>query len=217
MRRGASVVELKSCCHSRRDASAPAALLLLAGVALAAVVAVGCAPDAPPPEADPDGQPAELPGALPGDAAGTGALVTGADPELGPDGQPRATSRLRIDTNRAPAAIGPYSQAVLAGNTLYLAGQIALDPATGEMVGGGDIRAETRQVMENLGAVLAAAGFAFDQVVQSQVFLVDLDDFGAMNEVYAGYFGDVPPARATVGVASLPRGARVEIIMTAVR
>jgi 2-iminobutanoate/2-iminopropanoate deaminase len=188
-----------------------------AGLALAALVVVGCAPDAPPPEADTEGPAVELPGTLPGDAAGTGALVTGADPEVGPDGQRPATPRLRISTNRAPAAIGPYSQAVLAGNTLYLAGQIALDPAGGEMVGSGDIRAETRQVMENLEAVLAAAGFGFDQVVQSQVFLVDLEDFGAMNEVYAGYFDDVPPARATVGVASLPRGARVEIIMTAVR
>jgi 2-iminobutanoate/2-iminopropanoate deaminase len=135
-----------------------------------------------------------------------------------PEGESMA--RVRIDTDRAPAAIGPYSQAVLVGNTLYLAGQIALDPASGDMVGAGPeggIEAETRQVMENLGSVLEAAGFTFDQVVQSQVFLVDLDDFAAMNEVYASYFGDLPPARATVGVATLPRGARVEILMTAVR
>jgi 2-iminobutanoate/2-iminopropanoate deaminase len=121
-----------------------------------------------------------------------------------------------IGTDRAPAAIGPYSQAILVGSTLYLAGQIALDPATNEMVTGG-IEAETRQVMENLGAVLEAAGFDFGDVVQSQVFLVDLDDFGAMNAIYGEYFGDGPPVRATVQAARLPRDARVEIMMTAVR
>jgi 2-iminobutanoate/2-iminopropanoate deaminase len=152
---------------------------------LAAILAMGCAPDAPP------AAPEEV-GSAP-------------------------TARVEIATDRAPEAIGPYAQGVLVGNTLYLAGQIALDPESGEMVGGGDIEAETRKVMENLGAVLDAAGFGFDQVVQSQVFLVDLDDFAAMNQVYAGYFGEIPPARATVGVATLPRGARVEILMTAVR
>ncbi|CAN5750567.1 hypothetical protein BH23GEM11_BH23GEM11_19810 [soil metagenome] len=202
------------------------------GVVLAAVVAAGCAPDAPPPGDEAGGPAGEQtagqagerslgqPGTLPGDAAGSGALVAGPDTDVGSGGQAPATTRIRINTNRAPAAIGPYSQGVLTGNTLYLAGQIALDPATGELVGAGtgsDIRAETRQVMENLGAVLEAAGFGFEQVVQAQVFLVDLGDFAAMNEVYAGYFGDVPPARATMGVASLPRGARLEIIMTAVR
>jgi 2-iminobutanoate/2-iminopropanoate deaminase len=120
-----------------------------------------------------------------------------------------------IETDLAPAAIGPYSQAILAGNTLYLAGQIGLVPATGELVAGG-IREETRQVMENLGAVLREAGFTFDHVVQSQVFLVDLAEFEAMNEIYGDYFGDEPPARATVQVARLPRDARVEILMTAV-
>jgi 2-iminobutanoate/2-iminopropanoate deaminase len=121
-----------------------------------------------------------------------------------------------IETDRAPAAIGPYSQAIQVGPTLYLAGQIALDPASGEMVEGG-IEAETRQVMENLGAVLDAAGFAFGDVVQSQVFLADLEEFGAMNEVYGGYFGEAPPVRATVQAARLPRDARVEIMLTAVR
>lgn len=140
------------------------------------------------------------------------ALLTG----VGVAGCTPAPDREQIDTPDAPAAIGPYAQGVRVGNTLYLAGQIALDPASGAMVAGG-IEAETRQVMENLGAVLRAAGFTFDQVVQSQVFLVDLSDFEAMNEVYAGYFGDLPPARATVGVAALPRGARVEILLTAVR
>jgi 2-iminobutanoate/2-iminopropanoate deaminase len=149
-------------------------------------------------------------------AAGTG--CTPAPPAQGPGtADPDApTERVRIDTERAPAAIGPYSQGVLAGGTLYLAGQIALDPESGELVGGG-IEGETRQVMENLGAVLDAAGMRFDQVVQAQVFLVDLDDFQAMNAIYAGYFGDLPPARATVQVAALPRGARVEIQLTAVR
>jgi 2-iminobutanoate/2-iminopropanoate deaminase len=174
---------------------------LLAG-AMAALVAWGCTPEAPP---------------IAGTSAAPGASgLPVAGGEAGQDPSPR----IRIDTERAPAAIGPYSQAVLVGNTLYLAGQIALDPESGDMVGAGPeggIEAETRQVMENLGAVLQAAGFTFDQVVQSQVFLVDLDDFAAMNQVYASYFGAVPPARATVGVASLPRGARVEILMTAVR
>lgn len=178
------------------------------GVALLVVLAsalggmAGCTPDAPPIAGT---------SAAPGIQGGPAAWgASGAEP----------TARVRIDTDRAPAAIGPYSQGVLAGNTLYLAGQIALDPASGEMVGTGPeggIEAETRQVMENLGAVLEAAGFTFEQVVQSQVFLVDLEDFAAMNQVYASYFGDLPPARATVGVASLPRGARVEILMTAVR
>jgi 2-iminobutanoate/2-iminopropanoate deaminase len=125
-------------------------------------------------------------------------------------------TRQVIETDRAPAAIGPYSQAILVGSTLYLAGQIALDPATNEMVPGG-IEAETRRVMENLAAVLEGAEFGFDDVVQSQVFLADLDDFGAMNAVYGEYFGDAPPVRATVQAARLPRDARVEIMMTAVR
>ena len=128
----------------------------------------------------------------------------------------QSEARRVIATPDAPAAIGPYSQAIQVGGTLYLAGQIGLEPAGGALVEGG-IQAETRQVMENLGAVLEAAGFSFADVVQSQVFLTELDDFGAMNEVYQGYFGEGAPARATVGVATLPRGARVEIIMTAAR
>jgi len=133
--------------------------------------------------------------------------------ESGPDS---SEARQVIETERAPAAIGPYSQGILVGPTLYLAGQIALDPETGEMVEGG-IQAETRQVMENLGAVLEAAGFGFEDVVQSQVFLADLEEFGAMNEVYGEYFGEEAPARATVQVARIPRDARVEIMFTAVR
>jgi 2-iminobutanoate/2-iminopropanoate deaminase len=138
--------------------------------------------------------------------------------------EPQAASdgAIRIDTPAAPEAIGPYSQAVLAGNTLYLAGQIALDPESGVMVQPGPdetaIEVETRRVLDNLGAVLAAAGFGFEHVVQAQVFLVDLAEFGAMNAIYETYFeGMIPPARATVQVAALPRGARVEILFTAVR
>lgn len=129
---------------------------------------------------------------------------------------------LRIDTPAAPEAIGPYSQGVLVGNTLYLAGQIALDPESGLMVEPGPaqtaIEVETRQVLDNLGAVLDAAGFGFEHVVQAQVFLVDLAEFSTMNSIYETYFeGMIPPARATVQVAALPRGARVEILFTAVR
>jgi 2-iminobutanoate/2-iminopropanoate deaminase len=120
-----------------------------------------------------------------------------------------------IGTLLAPAAIGPYSQAILAGNTLYLAGQIAMDPSTGEMAQGG-IEAETRQVMENLRAVLEAAGSSFRDVVQTQVFLADLADFATMNEIYRSYLSEPYPVRATVQVAALPRGARVEIQMVAV-
>ena len=121
-----------------------------------------------------------------------------------------------VSTPEAPPAIGPYSQAFRAGDTLYLAGQLGLDPATRELVAGG-IEAETRRALENLKAVLAAAGFSLREVVQAQVFLADLADFAAMNEVYATYFPEEPPARATVQVAALPRGARVEIALVAVR
>jgi len=121
-----------------------------------------------------------------------------------------------VSTLEAPQAIGPYSQAFRAGDTLYLAGQLGLDPATRELVEGG-IEAETRRALENLKAVLAAGGFSLGEVVQAQVFLADLADFAAMNEVYAGYFPEDPPARATVQVAALPRGARVEIALVAVR
>jgi 2-iminobutanoate/2-iminopropanoate deaminase len=116
----------------------------------------------------------------------------------------------------APPAIGPYSQAVRVGNTLYLAGQIGIDPGTGAFAPGG-IGPQTRQALDNCRAVLEAAGFSLADVVQAQVFLEDIDDFAVMNEVYATFFPQVPPARATVEVAELPRGARVEIMLTAVR
>lgn len=116
----------------------------------------------------------------------------------------------------APPAIGPYSQAVRVGDALYLAGQIGIDPATGALAPGG-IAGQTRQALENCRAVLEAAGFTLADVVQAQVFLEDIDDFAAMNEVYATYFVSAAPARATVEVAELPRDARVEIMLTAVR
>jgi 2-iminobutanoate/2-iminopropanoate deaminase len=131
------------------------------------------------------------------------------DPSVGSD-------REIVVTPDAPAAIGPYSQAVRVGDTLYVAGQIGLSPETGEMVEGG-IEAETHQVLANLEAVLGAAGFGFEDVVQSQVFLADLDDYAAMNAIYAGVFDDSFPARAAVQVARLPRDARVEILMIAAR
>lgn len=115
-----------------------------------------------------------------------------------------------ITTKNAPAAIGPYSQAVSAAGFVFLSGQIPLDPSTGQMVEGGIVR-ETERVLDNLGAVLAAAGLSFDHVVKTTIYLVDLADFQAVNEAYGRRFLRTPPARATVQVAALPRGARVEI------
>ncbi len=129
---------------------------------------------------------------------------------------PPAARHDAIATARAPAAIGPYSQAIASGDTVWVAGQLGLDPATGKMVEGG-IEGETRRALENVRAILEAAGLALDDVVQTQVFLADLDDFQAMNAVYATFFPKAPPARATVQVAKLPRGARVEILAVAVR
>jgi 2-iminobutanoate/2-iminopropanoate deaminase len=122
-----------------------------------------------------------------------------------------SSDRRAITTTEAPRAIGPYSQAVVAGSLVFLSGQIPLDPQTGEMVGAGDVRAQARRVMENLRAVLTAAGSSFEQVVRTTIFLQDLADFAHVNEVYASYFKDAPPARATVQVAGLPKGALVEI------
>ncbi len=122
-----------------------------------------------------------------------------------------------ISTSGAPKAIGPYSQAIEArgARTLYVSGQIPLDPATGELVKG-TIEQETERVMENLAAVLAAAGAGFTHVVRTSIFLTDLGDFARVNEVYGRRFPSAPPARATVQVAALPRGARVEIDCVAV-
>jgi 2-iminobutanoate/2-iminopropanoate deaminase len=121
-----------------------------------------------------------------------------------------------IQTDKAPKAIGPYSQAIASNGTVYLSGQIPLDPATGELVPG-DVSAQTEQVMKNLSAVLSAAGCSFENVVRCGIFLTDLADFGKVNEVYARYFPANPPARSTVQVVALPRGARVEIDCVAVR
>lgn len=119
-------------------------------------------------------------------------------------------SRRAIRTDRAPAAIGPYSQAVRAGSLLFVSGQIPLDPVTGAVVVG-DVVAQTHRVMQNLGAVLEAAGAGFDHVVRTTVFLTDLSVFPQVNEAYGGYFDAPAPARATVEVAALPKGVAVEI------
>ncbi len=114
-----------------------------------------------------------------------------------------------IATDRAPAAIGPYSQAVRAGAFLFCSGQIPMEPESGEMVSG-DIAAETRRVLENLKAVVEAAGGSLRDVVKVTVYLADLADFADMNAVYEEYFGEAKPARATIQAAALPRGARIE-------
>jgi 2-iminobutanoate/2-iminopropanoate deaminase len=119
--------------------------------------------------------------------------------------------RRAISSPYAPRAIGPYSQAVAAGDWVFCSGQIPLDPATGELVGASDVRAQARQVMRNLGAVLEAAGLTFADVVKTTIFLADLSDFAPVNEVYGAFFPSEPPARATVQVAGLPRGALLEI------
>ncbi|WP_300619853.1 RidA family protein [Dokdonella sp.] len=124
-------------------------------------------------------------------------------------------SRTIIHSDRAPKAIGPYSQAVRTGNTLYLSGQTPIDPAAGKLVDG-DIGAQARQVFENLKAVLAAADASFDQVVRVGIYLTDLGHFAAVNEVMKQYFREPFPARSTIGVAALPLGAQVEIDMVAV-
>jgi 2-iminobutanoate/2-iminopropanoate deaminase len=118
-----------------------------------------------------------------------------------------------VATEAAPKAIGPYSQAVVApaGRLVFCSGQIALDPLTGELAGAGDICLETHRAMKNLEAVLQAAGTSFANTVKSTIYLVDLRDFSAVNKVYATYFQGSPPARTTIQVAALPRGAHVEI------
>jgi len=113
-------------------------------------------------------------------------------------------------TKHAPAPIGPYSQAVMTGHELYCSGQIPLDPETGQIIDG-DVGAQAQRAIENLGAVLCAAGYSFADVVKTTIFLVDMRDFPAVNSVYERYFGMTKPARSTVAVAALPRDARVEI------
>src|SRR6185295_3780018 len=123
--------------------------------------------------------------------------------------------KVRVQTENAPAAIGPYSQAIKAGGIVFASGQIPIDPKTGEFVQGG-ISEQTERVLKNLAAVLEAAGSSLDQVVKTTVFLADMKDFAAMNEVYGRFFSGVTPARATVAAAGLPRDARVEIEAIAV-
>jgi 2-iminobutanoate/2-iminopropanoate deaminase len=115
-----------------------------------------------------------------------------------------------IETEKAPRAVGPYSQAITAAGLVWASGQIALDPASGELVAGG-IAAETTQVMKNLGAVLQAAGSGMSRIVKATVYLTDLGDFEAVNEVYASFFDGSPPARVCIQVSRLPKGARVEV------
>ena len=124
-------------------------------------------------------------------------------------------SRETIQTGEAPKAIGPYAQAIKANGVVYTAGQIAIDPESGELVDGG-ITAQTRRVFANLAAVLKAAGTSMNQVVKATVFLRHMADFAAMNEIYAEHLGKATPARSTVAVAELPRGALVEIDLIAV-
>jgi len=120
-----------------------------------------------------------------------------------------------ISTSEAPAALGPYSQAVRAGSTIFCSGQIPLDPKTGQIVAG-DISAQTKRVLENIAAVLRAEGLSFQDIVKATIFLTDLGDFQIVNEIYGSYFTDQPPARSTVQVAALPKGASIEIEVIAV-
>ena len=124
-------------------------------------------------------------------------------------------SREIISTDQAPAAIGPYSQAVKTNGLVFVSGQLPIIPATGELVSG-DIRAETRQAMTNVGAILSAAGSAFDRIIKTTLFISDMDQFAIINEVYAEFFAGNPPARACVEVARLPKDARVEVEAVAV-
>ena len=121
-----------------------------------------------------------------------------------------------VSTDKAPKAIGPYSQAVVAGDLVFISGQVPLDPQTQQMVQG-DIRTQTERVMDNLAALLSAAGVGFANVVKASIFLADLNDFAAVNEIYGKRFPSAPPARSTVQVAGLPKGARVEIDLIASR
>jgi 2-iminobutanoate/2-iminopropanoate deaminase len=120
-----------------------------------------------------------------------------------------------ISTNEAPAAVGPYSQAVRIGSTVYCAGQIPLDPKSGQIVSK-DISEQTRRVLDNISAILKAEGLLFENIVKTTIFLTDLADFQTVNEIYASYFKQAPPARSTVQVAALPKGARIEIEAIAV-
>ncbi len=122
----------------------------------------------------------------------------------------QASVRRAVSTDAAPTAIGPYSQGIRSGDLLFISGQIPLDPATGGLVGG-DVAAQTDRVLTNIGAILTAAGASYDHVLRTTVFLADMNDFAAMNEVYGTYFSAPAPARSTVQVSRLPKDARIEI------
>lgn len=124
-------------------------------------------------------------------------------------------TRTRITTSAAPHALGPYSQGIAAGDLVFCSGQVGLDPATGQLVDG--IEAQAERAIRNIGGVLDAAGVGFGDVVKTTLFLVDLGDFETVNGIYKGFFPDPPPARSTIGVAGLPKGARFEIEAIAVR
>ena len=119
-----------------------------------------------------------------------------------------------IKTNNAPAPIGPYNQAIQYGDMLFISGQVPIDPKTGDVVQG-DIKAETKQVMNNLKAILQEAGMDFNHVLKTSIFLMDMGQFGQVNEVYGSYFGENAPARETIQVSGLPKGVKVEISMIA--
>lgn len=121
-----------------------------------------------------------------------------------------------ISTDKAPAAIGPYSQAIQMGNLLFCSGQIPLDPTTGQTLTG-SVADQTKQVMKNIESVLAAADLNFDHIVKTTIFLTSMNDFAAVNEIYGSYFKSAPPARSTVAVAALPRGVQVEIEVIAAK
>jgi 2-iminobutanoate/2-iminopropanoate deaminase len=130
---------------------------------------------------------------------------------------PAAAKKQVLSAAGAPAPIGAYSQGIVAGNTVYVAGQIAIDPATGQVMADASIEAQTRRVLENLRAVLAAGGMTLDDVVMAHVFVTDINEAQRMNAVYASYFGKAPPVRAVVEVSRLPRNVRVEIAAIAVK
>jgi 2-iminobutanoate/2-iminopropanoate deaminase len=121
-----------------------------------------------------------------------------------------------INTNNAPAPIGPYNQAVITGNLIFISGQIPMDAATGEIISS-DVKAETKKVMENIGAILSEAGSDFDQIIKTSIFLTDMQSFAQVNEVYGSYFTANFPARETVQVSALPKGVNVEISVIALK
>jgi 2-iminobutanoate/2-iminopropanoate deaminase len=121
-----------------------------------------------------------------------------------------------INTNNAPAPIGPYNQAVITGNLIFVSGQIPMDAATGEIISS-DVKAETKKVMENIGAILSEAGSDFDQIIKTSIFLTDMQSFAQVNEVYGSYFTANFPARETVQVSALPKGVNVEISVIALK